>query len=235
MLKIPMSLNLQEIQRVSERADDLRYAGDRADSHVNSHIVSPPPLAGLSPKIEEGSTDPQVCNSCSEPILTIRYQCLNCPSIPFSFNLCSECEVKSWEVHDPMHVFLKIPRPVDIPGPLESESPFIPILYQFPAGPDADEEPRLDPQAYLRKLVHHFALCDLHMTRIVGKWYRCAFCAKDLCADCEAFDTHDDSTHAFLVLKSPVSLGVMRQLVGDLSEPAAQMPILRGKIYYPRH
>jgi hypothetical protein len=44
-----MSLNMQEIQRVSERADDLRYAGDRADSHVNSHIVSPPPLARLSP------------------------------------------------------------------------------------------------------------------------------------------------------------------------------------------
>ncbi len=28
-----------------------------------------------------------------------------------------------------MHAFLKIPRPVDIPGPLESEFPIIPILF----------------------------------------------------------------------------------------------------------
>ena len=28
-----------------------------------------------------------------------------------------------------MHAFLKLPRPVDIPDPLESESPFIPILF----------------------------------------------------------------------------------------------------------
>jgi hypothetical protein len=27
-----------------------------------------------------------------------------------------------------MHAFLKIPRPVDIPGPLESEFPIIPVL-----------------------------------------------------------------------------------------------------------
>jgi len=28
-----------------------------------------------------------------------------------------------------MHTFLKIHRPVDIPGPLESEFPIIPVLY----------------------------------------------------------------------------------------------------------
>ncbi|KAI0299235.1 hypothetical protein BC826DRAFT_996165, partial [Russula brevipes] len=186
--------------------------------------------------MEEDSVHPQVCNSCSEHIFSIRYQCLNCPSKPFSFNLCSECEVKSWEVHDPMHVFLKIPRPVDIPGPLESESPFIPNLYRSPAGPTPDTaEEELDPPAYLRKLVHSYTLCDLHMTRIVGKWYRCAFCAKDLCADCEASDTHDDSTHAFLVLKSPVNIEALGQLVGDSDGPAACTPILRGNIYYPKH
>lgn len=59
--------------------------------------------------------------------------------------------------------------------------------------------------AYLRDLTHSFALCDRHMIRIVGKWYRCAFCAKDLCAECEALDSHDN-THVFLVFKAPVDM-----------------------------
>ena len=51
--------------------------------------------------------------------------------LPLTTNLiqCSDCEAKSYRVHDPMHTFLKIHRPVDIPGPLESEFPIIPILY----------------------------------------------------------------------------------------------------------
>ena len=61
------------------------------------------------------------------------------------------------------------------------------------------------PPAYLRDLTHTFALCDRHLLRIVGKWYRCAFCAKDLCADCEELDTHDN-THVFLVFKAPVDM-----------------------------
>src|ERR1700761_5341008 len=50
---------------------------------------------------------------------------------PLTTNLiqCSDCEAKSYRVHDPMHTFLKIHRPVDIPCPLESEFPIIPILY----------------------------------------------------------------------------------------------------------
>ena len=47
------------------------------------------------------------------------------------------------------------------------------------------------------------------MMRIVGKWYRCAFCAKDLCADCEELDTHDN-THVFLVFKAPVDMQAFR-------------------------
>ena len=63
--------------------------------------------------------------------------------------------------------------------------------------------------AYLRDLTHSFALCDRHMIRIVGKWYRCAFCAKDLCAECEALDSHDN-THVFLVFKAPVDMQAFR-------------------------
>jgi hypothetical protein len=50
------------------------------------------------------------------------------------------------------------------------------------------------------------------MLRIVGKWYRCAFCAKDLCADCERLDTHD-YTHAFLVFKAPVDMQAFRYVI----------------------
>jgi len=41
MLKIPMSLNMQEIQRVTRRADYLRHAGGRADGRIVSPF--PPP------------------------------------------------------------------------------------------------------------------------------------------------------------------------------------------------
>jgi hypothetical protein len=107
---------------------------------------------------------------------------------------------------------------------------------------------------YLRDLTHAFALCDRHMRRIVGKWYRCAFCAKDLCADCEVLDTHD-STHIFVVFKAPVDMQSFRcgfyphptsmmltdclfrktRHFADLENPAGSPPVLHGNIYYPRH
>ncbi|KAG1723846.1 uncharacterized protein EDB91DRAFT_1008814, partial [Suillus paluster] len=50
---------------------------------------------------------------------------------------------------------------------------------------------------------HSTALCDRCMERIQGAWYRCAYCAKDLCGECESLDTHDE-THIFVVFKAPV-------------------------------
>ena len=41
------------------------------------------------------------------------------------------------------------------------------------------------------------------MNRIGGEWFRCVYCAKDLCDNCEAVDTHD-YTHFFMVFKSMV-------------------------------
>lgn len=38
-----------------------------------------------------------------------------------------ECEARSYAVHDPMHIFLKLPRPVDIP--IEVDGQLLPILY----------------------------------------------------------------------------------------------------------
>ena len=42
---------------------------------------------------------------------------------------CSDCEVKSYKVHDAMHMFIKLPRPVDVASPLESEFAIIPTLF----------------------------------------------------------------------------------------------------------
>ncbi|KAN0129825.1 hypothetical protein V8E53_012297 [Lactarius tabidus] len=186
--------------------------------------------------VEENYIHSQICDSCEETIVGVRYQCLNCPSKPSSYDLCTDCEVNSYIVHDPMHTFLKIPRPVDIPGPLESEFPFIPVLYQYPAGPapgsPSNRSSDSDPTVYLRYLTHAFALCDRHMGKIVGKWYRCAYCSMDLCADCEAIDTHD-KTHAFLVFKAPVDKHAFRPF--ENAGKSGSPPLLHGNIYCPQH
>lgn len=61
---------------------------------------------------------------------------------------------------------------------------------------------------YLYHLVHSTALCDRCMERIQGAWYRCAYCAKDLCGECESLDTHDE-THIFVVFKAPVRFYIL--------------------------
>ncbi|KAH8998274.1 hypothetical protein EDB86DRAFT_3076119 [Lactarius hatsudake] len=225
MLKIPVPLSTHEAQNVSHRAHELRHGRDLTDLRGVSPLMhfSTGGISSLSTNTlsygNDSRTDregdyvhPKICDACDEPMIGVRYQCLNCPSKPSSFNLCSDCEVKSYKVHDPMHVFLKIHRPVDIPGPLYSEFPIIPILYRHPAGPPPGSPSANipgDPAAYLRDLTHSFTLCDRHMRRIVGKWYRCALCATDLCADCEVHDIHND-THLFLVFKAPVDTQAFR-------------------------
>ncbi|KAI9510526.1 hypothetical protein F5148DRAFT_976610 [Russula earlei] len=247
MLKIPIPLNMHQVQHVSQRAHGLRHGRDRADLRGGSPLTrsSPSSISSVSAgtvlygneNLAEGEEDfvhLQVCNSCAEPIVGVRYQCLNCPSLPNSFNLCSDCEIKSHMVHDPMHIFLKIPRPVDMARPLESEFPIIPLLYRTPVGPPpgSPADTSGDPAAYLRDLTHAFALCDRDLRRIVGKWYRCAFCAKDLCADCEALDTHDN-THVFLVFKAPIDMQAFQHFA-DLENANGSPPVLRANIYLPR-
>ena len=56
---------------------------------------------------------------------------------------------------------------------------------------------------YLKYLQHATALCDRCMTRLSGLWFRCAYCAMDLCETCQEVDTHNDN-HAFIVFKSLV-------------------------------
>jgi hypothetical protein len=64
-------------------------------------------------------------------------------------------------------------------------------------------------EAYLQTIVHRVALCDRCIQRIVGEWFHCAYCAKDLCDACEAMDSHDAS-HLFVVFKSVVDMTVLR-------------------------
>jgi hypothetical protein len=51
----------------------------------------------------------------------------------YSIYQCASCEPRSYIVHDPMHVFFKLPRPVH--KALASARPFVPPLYKTPAGP----------------------------------------------------------------------------------------------------
>ena len=58
---------------------------------------------------------------------------------------------------------------------------------------------------YLQGLLHPSAVCDRCMQRITGEWFRCVYCAIDLCDNCEAVDTHNYK-HFFMVFKSTVSV-----------------------------
>ncbi|KAI0056053.1 hypothetical protein BV25DRAFT_1894599 [Artomyces pyxidatus] len=238
MLKIPLPLNMHQVQSVSQRAWGLRKGSDQTSRSATrsspSSVSSGIARTVLQDAGNDGFSHLMFCNSCGKDIVGDRYQCLSCPSKSARYNLCTDCEEKSYQVHDPMHLFVKLPRPLDNLAPLESAKSIVPPLYSRPAGPPngmalSSSDP---PQAYLRNLTHSFALCDRHMTRIVGKWYRCAYCAKDLCADCEKLDTHDE-THVFLVFKAPVDMQAFR-LFADLDNPEGQSPpVLHGPIYYP--
>ncbi|TFK26189.1 hypothetical protein FA15DRAFT_637969 [Coprinopsis marcescibilis] len=157
----------------------------------------------------------------------VRYQCAHCPSLPTQcYNLCSACDAKSWAVHDPKHIFFKIPRPIN-PHSLESATPFLPPLYETPAGPS--NRPLIrgeDPRAYLRNLIHKIALCDRCMDRIVGEWFRCANCSIDLCEHCESVDTHAEA-HVFVVIKSTIDL----QAFKAFTNPDQPTPIISSTVY----
>jgi len=167
-----------------------------------------------------------MCNGCSQTIVGVRYQCGNCSSSPRAYNLCSGCESQSYNMHDPMHVFFKLPRPVQ--RPMEFSFPLLPLLYKIPVGPSSGTM-TTDPKAYLSSLVHSSALCDRCMTPIQGEWFRCGYCARDLCDACEDVDTHDD-THVFLVFKSQVDMQTFRTFA-NLDSPNGSPPVIPYAVY----
>ncbi|KAF9221473.1 hypothetical protein BS17DRAFT_785470 [Gyrodon lividus] len=212
MIKIPYPLESHEVQTASRRAIHLWTGRDAA--HVLTASRSKPSsvyssyaqtVVGSRMQLIARDDPPEdhrvICNGCNETIFGTRYQCATCPSLPSAYSLCASCEERSYLLHDPMHSFFKLARPVH--RPLESPSGFLPKLYKVPAGPVGGLAPHTDPKEYLSFLVHSTALCDRCMERINGAWFRCAYCAKDLCGDCEVLDTHDE-THVFVVFKAPV-------------------------------
>ncbi|KAJ7210554.1 hypothetical protein GGX14DRAFT_451130 [Mycena pura] len=212
MIKIPYPLETDEVQLASRRAIHLWQGRDaasvgrqpfkppKANSVVSSYART---VVGSGPRLPPDNDHHVYCNGCGNNIVGVRYQCANCPSSPLSVNLCAHCEEHSYTMHDPSHVFFKLPRPVQ--QPLASHHGFLPKLYKSPAGPPAG----MDPRTFLSELRHSVAVCDRCMLPIPGVWFRCAYCAVDYCDACEAVDTHNDS-HCFMVFKSAVDMQALK-------------------------
>ncbi|KAG2097758.1 uncharacterized protein F5147DRAFT_641153 [Suillus discolor] len=229
MIKIPYPLETTEVQTASRRAIHLWTGRDAA--HVLTASRSKPGSVYSSyaqtvvgsrharSALDGESLNHRLsCKGCNQTIIGTRYQCATCPSSPTAYSL-----QKSYTIHDPMHSFFKIPRPVNVQ--LESPSGFLPKLYKVPAGSVGGLAPNADPQEYLYHLVHSTALCDRCMERIQGAWYRCAYCAKDLCGECESLDTHDE-THIFVVFKASVRFPRFANLENtDDSPPIIPFPV----------
>ncbi|WVO18309.1 hypothetical protein L204_106024 [Cryptococcus depauperatus] len=259
MMKIPVPLPSSEIEAVSRRARDRWIQQDRtvATAGFHQHTLftrSPSPSGDTStlyaPTAGRRAASPlppsQIihittrdvldhgvrCGNCSEWIVGKRYQCANCPSDPVGFNLCSICELRSYKIHDPNHVFLKFDRPVHIP--LRFSRPLLPLLYRHPAGRVPSSalttiNPR-DPTAYLKHVLHQETLCDVHGEQIRGVWLRCAHCASgfDICQRAESLADHD-VTHVFVVFKARVNMATFRH-VADLAATHSK-PLIRQQVY----
>lgn len=191
--------------------NEVAVTQEDEDNGLHVHTVPPVPnylvAASSPPTFDINDSDPLdhnlSCNACNANIVGLRYQCANCPSFPFAYNLCAECEMKSFDVHPRPHVFLKFNRRVD--RPVQTQHPLLPNIYKTPIyrrrqSLSGSVEPikfRGPPSVY----------CDLCMTIIEGAWYRCGHCNADLCDFHE--QTHD-ATHVFLVIKEEVDWDVLR-------------------------
>ncbi|KAK0467157.1 uncharacterized protein EV420DRAFT_1626509 [Desarmillaria tabescens] len=234
LIKIPFPLETNEVQTASRRAIHLWTGRDAQHAiHAGSPSKASSVVSGYSRTVvgtshANESEHDHLCNGCARPIVGVRYQCANCPSKPRSYNLCARCEERSYRLHDPHHVFFKLPRPVDYP--IESQFPLIPKLYKVPAGPPPDATVLfVDPKAYLRDVYNSAAVCDNCMSRIRGVWFRCAYCGKDLCDACEPVDVHNDK-HVFLVFKSLVDMQAVK-IFTDIEHPTRSPPIIPHPVY----
>ncbi|KAH9930304.1 uncharacterized protein B0H18DRAFT_1116990 [Fomitopsis serialis] len=241
MIKIPYPLPNAELQTASERAKSLWSGRDAATGQIvrsrRNSLLSTYDRTVLGvgsrsgPSSADGTTsnasseDHGVrCDACNERIIGVRYQCASCSSLPKAYSLCAKCEERSYVVHDSMHVFFKLHRPLD--RPLQIEYPLVPRVYKYPVGPTDGRFDPGNPKAYLNNLLHPTALCDRCMTRPAGVWFRCAYCAMDLCETCQEMDTHNDN-HVFIMFKSLIDISLLKRF-SDLNNP---QPIIPYPIY----
>lgn len=256
MIKVPFPLTSSEVDQASRRAlllwtgrdgpnlqsvrgvqgDSVGSIGSGgspsgdpyADTVIglNGAAATDGPHGGMQ-KMDHGIN----CKGCRNNIMGVRYQCACCPSPDGEgYSLCQNCEARSYQLHDPMHCFFKIPRPVD--RKIQEDDALLPPVYILAAGESLDvlpPEAMSDPRAYLQTIVHRVALCDRCIQRISGEWYHCAYCAKDLCDECEAMDSHDAS-HLFVVFKSVVDMAILRTLT-DVDNPQASQPLISYPVY----
>ncbi|KAF7309003.1 hypothetical protein MKEN_01101200 [Mycena kentingensis (nom. inval.)] len=229
-IKIPYPLETDEVEMASRRANNLWKGRDAASVGLLPPVVpkANSVISGYARTVISTGTRPPpdmdhhtYCTGCGQNIVGVRYQCANCPSPQgTSVSLCANCEARSYTMHDPSHVFFKLPRPVQ--EKISSFHPYLPKLYKAGAGPS----PGMDPQAYLANLKHPVAVCDRCMSGIQGVWFRCAYCAADYCDACEAVDTHNDA-HCFMMFKSPVDMTALKTFAPIENPP----PVIPYAIY----
>ncbi|OCH91479.1 hypothetical protein OBBRIDRAFT_775021 [Obba rivulosa] len=249
LIKIPYPLGTSELQALSRSAKHLWIGRDAAtvlrassasrrnsltSSYSYSHtILGMGSRLDSTHSLETASVTPETddhgmrCDACHQPIVGVRYQCASCPSLPKAFNLCTRCEERSYAVHDPTHIFFKLPRPVH--RSLQSEYPMLTRLYLDPVGPPAGAYDPSRPTDYLRGVYHSRAVCDRCMQRIRGTWFHCAYCPRDLCEVCEELDEHD-KTHVFIMFKSAVDMQLFRSF--DLDYSQGGLTVIQYPIYH---
>ncbi|KAF8757912.1 Zinc-binding domain, present in Dystrophin, CREB-binding protein [Rhizoctonia solani] len=158
---IPYPLDKREVNDASRRALDLWDSRDGPALGVQrpraNSVGSNQARTVLGTANKDVAIDHHIlCKGCGVSIRGVRYQCATCPSLPTSYNLCFQCEQKSHLIHDPYHVFLKLPRPVD--RPIESPHPVIPVVYSEPAGVTI-EDPNHEPTCKGYDIRTLYAIC----------------------------------------------------------------------------
>ncbi|EMD39284.1 hypothetical protein CERSUDRAFT_152382 [Gelatoporia subvermispora B] len=231
LIKIPRPLGSVQLQNLSRSARSLWTGGHGTTSPAQTTNLGSLNRSArntrtgdnrrISPAVASSGGDHGVaCSACHELITGVRYQCACCPSQPDAFNLCAQCEERSYVVHDRMHAFLKFHRPVE--NPLQLKRAILPVVYRYPVGPKGAFDPE-QPSEYLRDVYHPSTVCDVCMQRICGIWFRCGYCPRDLCAECEPLDKHNEA-HVFLVFKSEVTSQFILQFNLNQSYAPALVP-----------
>jgi hypothetical protein len=124
------------------------------------------------------------CSGCNvSPINGIRYKCVNCPS----FDLCENCESKYHTIHDKLHLFLEIPKPIQTHSrssfsytnkTLQKDTPLLPVLYTGKYAKQITQNKNsTDDEAALKNTVHSGVSCDgCGKCPISGIRYKCVNC-----------------------------------------------------------